>query len=53
LHYAPEEVIEMYYLLAVTKNLFLSADYQFLNHPGYNADRGPASIGGFRVHFEF
>jgi high affinity Mn2+ porin len=53
LHYAPEEVLEMYYLLAVTKNLFLSADYQFLNHPGYNADRGPASIGGFRAHFEF
>ena len=53
LSYAPEEVIETYYLLAVTKNMFLTADYQFIDHPGYNADRGPVSIGGFRAHFEF
>jgi high affinity Mn2+ porin len=53
LNYAPEEVIETYYQLVVTKNMFLAADYQFIDHPGYNADRGPVSIGGFRVHFEF
>ncbi len=53
LRYAPEEVLETYYLITVTRNLFLSADYQFLNHPGYNADRGPVSIGGVRVHIEF
>jgi high affinity Mn2+ porin len=53
LTYAPEEVIETYYSFTVTKNMFLTADYQFIDHPGYNADRGPVSIGGFRVHFEF
>jgi high affinity Mn2+ porin len=53
LHYAPEEVLEAYYLIGATKNLFLTFDYQFLNHPGYNADRGPVSVGGFRAHFEF
>ena len=53
LNYAPEELIEAYYLLTVTKNLFLSFDYQFVDHPGYNADRGPASIGAFRAHIEF
>jgi high affinity Mn2+ porin len=53
LSYAPEEVIETYYLCAVTKNLFLTLDYQFVDHPGYNAARGPVSIGAFRVHGEF
>ena len=53
LSYAPEEVIEAYYQMVLTRNLFLSADYQFLNHPGFNADRGPVSIGAARVHLEF
>ena len=53
LNYAPEEVIETYYQLVLTKNLFLAADYQFIDHPGFNADRGPVSIGAVRVHFEF
>jgi high affinity Mn2+ porin len=53
LNYAPEEVIEAYYQLVVTKNFFLTADYQFIDHPGYNADRGPVSVGAARIHFEF
>jgi high affinity Mn2+ porin len=53
LGYAPEEVVEAYYLATVTKNLFLTVDYQFIDHPGYNADRGPVSVVGFRAHVEF
>jgi high affinity Mn2+ porin len=53
LKYAPEEVLEVYYMMTLTKNFFITADYQFVNHPGYNADRGPISIGAFRFHFEF
>jgi high affinity Mn2+ porin len=53
LNYAPEEVLETYYLIAATKNLFLTFDYQFIDHPGYNSDRGPVSITGFRAHVEF
>jgi high affinity Mn2+ porin len=53
LNYAPEEVLETYYFIPVTKNLFLTFDYQFIDHPGYNADRGPVSIAGFRAHVEF
>lgn len=53
LRYAPEEVLEAYYLIGLTKNVFLTLDYQFINHPGYNSDRGPVSIAGFRAHFEF
>ena len=35
------------------KYLFVSLDYQFVNDPGYNRDRGPVSIIGLRVHVEF
>ncbi len=53
LNYAPEEVLEAYYSLVLTGNMFLSGDYQFIDHPGFNSDRGPVSIGAFRAHFEF
>jgi hypothetical protein len=29
------------------------ADFQEVNHPAYNSDRGPVSIGSLRVHIEF
>ena len=32
--------------------LWLSADYQHVIHPAYNADRGPVDIGGARLHVE-
>jgi high affinity Mn2+ porin len=53
LNYAPEEGVEAYYLIAISSNIFLSFDGQVINHPGYNADRGPIVVGGFRFHFEF
>jgi high affinity Mn2+ porin len=53
LNYAPEEIIETYYDLAMIKGAHLALDYMFVNHPGYNADRGPVSILSMRVHLEF
>jgi len=53
LHYAPEEGLETYYLITLTKNVFVSLDFQLIDHPGYNSDRGPVPIGGLRFHFEF
>jgi high affinity Mn2+ porin len=53
LSYAPEQVVEIYYLVGLTKNIFLTGDYQFIDHPGFNSDRGPISVGSFRFHFEF
>jgi high affinity Mn2+ porin len=49
----PEQIIEAYYDLALAKPLHLSLDYQFINHPAYNADRGPVSVGAVRLHAEF
>jgi high affinity Mn2+ porin len=31
----------------------LTADYQFIANPAYNADRGPVSIFSGRLHGEF
>jgi high affinity Mn2+ porin len=52
-HSGPEYIVETYYNLAVFRFVKLSLDYQFVNNPAYNRDRGPVSIFGFRAHGEF
>ena len=53
LNYRRERVLETYYAYALTKAITLTADYQFLANPAYNADRGPVHIFSGRVHGEF
>lgn len=53
LNYAPEKLVEAYYSLAVIKGTYLSADYQRIDNPAYNRDRGPVSIYAIRAHSEF
>ena len=53
LTYASEVVGEAYYSLQVSKGLFLTADYQFLGNPGYNAVRGPAHVFAGRLLARF
>jgi len=53
LNYHPEQIIEAYYAYAVDKVLTLTFDYQLIDHPAYNADRGPVSIFSGRLHAEF
>jgi high affinity Mn2+ porin len=50
---APESVVEVFYSLNVFDPLWVSADYQHLMNPAFNADRGPVEIVGGRVHAEF
>lgn len=52
LNYAPEEIIEAFYLWKPWKYVGMTGDFQFINHPAYNADRGPAAVGAARLHFE-
>ncbi len=52
LRYGPEQIVETYYSLQIAKPLALSLDYQFINNPGYNRDRGPVSVVSVRVHLE-
>jgi hypothetical protein len=50
---AAEGVAEAFYSVNVLQAFWLAGDYQFLWHPGMNADRGPVHILGAKVHAEF
>jgi carbohydrate-selective porin OprB len=52
-HVAPESVIDVFYSFNLFKFIWLTADYQHLWNPGFNADRGPVDIFSGRVHAEF
>jgi high affinity Mn2+ porin len=53
LNYGEEEILETYYSVKIVKGIFATLDYQFINHPAYNRDRGPTHVGGVRLHAEF
>lgn len=53
LNYRPEAIVETFYNLNLTKAAWISLDWQHIRNPGYNADRGPASIASLRLHTEF
>ena len=48
----PEQIIETYYSLPVSF-FKLTFDYQLIVNPGYNRDRGPASVIATRLHAQF
>lgn len=52
LNYAPEEVVELYYLFKPIQPLGLTLDFQGVNNPAYNQDRGPVAIIAGRAHLE-
>jgi high affinity Mn2+ porin len=53
LNYNTERILETYYAYAIDKAFTFTADYQFIANPGYNADRGPASVFSGRLHGQF
>ncbi len=53
LNYHPEETAELYYSFNLWKQAYLTADYQRMWNPAYNADRGPANFAALRFHAEF
>ncbi len=53
LNYRPETIFESYYNFAASKRVWLTADYQRIQNPAYNADRGPMNVYAFRFHAEF
>jgi high affinity Mn2+ porin len=53
LDYAPETILETYYLFPLTDAFILTADYQFVANPAYNAARGPVNVFSARAHVEF
>ncbi len=53
LAYASEYVAEVYYSLQLAKGIFVTADYQYLGNPAYNAVRGPAHVFAGRLLARF
>jgi high affinity Mn2+ porin len=53
LSYALENSVETYYDFQIWNTLHAALDYQFVVNPAYNRDRGPVSIFGARLHWEF
>lgn len=52
LNYGLEKIFESYYTAHIWRGVSFAADYQHVTDPGYNRDRGPASVISFRIHIE-
>jgi high affinity Mn2+ porin len=53
LNYQPEKILETYYSYSLNTWSSLTFDYQFIDNPAYNADRGPVHIFAGRLHAQF
>lgn len=53
LNYAPEKIFETYYSVGLGKKTSATLDFQRMNNPAYNADRGPVRFVSVRLHTEF
>ena len=53
LTYGHEKIFEGYYTLHAWRGIFASFDLQHVNNPGYNKDRGPATVPSLRLHADF
>jgi high affinity Mn2+ porin len=53
LNYGRENIIESYYNLHAWRGVYYALDLQFVDHPGYNKDRGPVLVESVRMHVDF
>ena len=53
LRYDWEKSLETYYDFQIWKTVHGALDYQFITNQAYNQDRGPVSVLGARLHWEF
>jgi high affinity Mn2+ porin len=51
-NYSTERIFETYYSLRLNSYIKASMDYQYIDNPAYNQDRGPVSVVGLRLHAE-
>ncbi len=52
LNYGLEKIFETYYTAHIWRGISIAADYQHVDNPGYNQNRGPVGVVSFRIHFE-
>jgi high affinity Mn2+ porin len=53
LNYGRENIVETYYTMHVWRGFYPSLGFQYVDHPGYNRDRGPVVVPTLRLHVEF
>jgi len=53
LRYGRENILETYYTVHVWRGIYVAPGLQHIVNPGYNRDRGPVLVPGFRAHVEF
>ncbi|MDR3579457.1 MAG: carbohydrate porin [Oryzomonas sp.] len=53
LNYGLEQVFEAYYRVQLGPYVQITPDFQLIQNPGFNKDRGPAEVYGLRTHVSF
>jgi high affinity Mn2+ porin len=53
LRYGREDIVETYYTAHLWRGVSASGGLQYIDHPGYNQDRGPAVVEMLRLHVDF
>ncbi len=53
LTYGEEQIVEAYYRVQIGKYVQLSPDFQYIKNPGYNRDRGPATVASLRLNVRY
>jgi hypothetical protein len=53
LRYGREDIVETYYTAHLWRGVSASGGLQYIDHPGYNRDRGPVLVGMIRLHVDF
>jgi high affinity Mn2+ porin len=53
LRYGREDIVETYYTAHVWRGVSASGGLQYIDHPGYNRDRGPVLVEMLRLHLDF
>ncbi len=53
LDYGPEQIVESYYRAQAGPYLQVGPDIQYIRNPGYNRDRGPATVLSLRVNLRY
>ncbi len=52
-HPGLEKILEAYYSYSLSASTKLSFDYQFIDNPAYNTDKGPVNLFAGRFHWQF
>ncbi|WP_373319165.1 carbohydrate porin [Methylobacterium gnaphalii] len=50
---ARENAFEAFYAVSLTKVMTVTFDYQHVENPAYNQDRGPSDFFAARLHVDF